>query len=85
LAGLVGLDHSTADMLVNRHLYLSDKVKLDLTIRSFNVMNRDSLQIDERRRPNHAGQFVQVDKRIGINTFPGPTPPAGQFPASHTC
>jgi hypothetical protein len=55
LAGLVGLDHSTADMLVNRHLYLSDKVKLDLTIRSFNVMNRDSLQIDERRRPNHAG------------------------------
>jgi hypothetical protein len=68
----LGPDYATTDMRLTRRLYLRDRVKLDLVAESFNLLNRDNqrVQFSEDGFLNTAGQFVQIDKRIGINIFP---------------
>jgi hypothetical protein len=69
----VGPDYATTDMRVTRRLFTRDRWKLDLIVESFNLLNRDNqrVQITDDSFLNSAGQFVQVDKRIGVNYFPG--------------
>jgi hypothetical protein len=68
----VGPDYATTDMRVTRRLLTRDRLKLDLIVESFNVLNRDNqrVQITDDSFLNSAGEFVQVDKRIGVNYFP---------------
>jgi hypothetical protein len=68
----VGPDYATTDLRISRRLYLSDKLKLDLIIESFNLLNRDNqqVQISSAGFQNTAAQFLQVDNQIGISTFP---------------
>jgi hypothetical protein len=67
-----GPNYATTDLRVTRRLFTRDRLKLDLIVESFNVLNRDNqrVQITDDSFQNAAGQFVTVDKRIGVNYFP---------------
>jgi hypothetical protein len=69
---LVGRDYSTTDTRVSRRFFLSDRLKLDLMIESFNLFNRANLQVQTTTDgfQNSFGQFVFVDNRIKFNYFP---------------
>ncbi len=68
----LGPDYSTTDLRLTRRIYLNDKIKLDLIVESFNLLNRDNpkLTVTSNAFTNSAGQFLQIDNRIGINVFP---------------
>jgi hypothetical protein len=68
----LGPDYATTDMRLTRRLYVGDRVKLDLVAESFNLFNRENkrVQLSDDGFLNSAGQFIQVDKTIGINHFP---------------
>ncbi|HEY6182201.1 MAG TPA: hypothetical protein VIW67_08145, partial [Terriglobales bacterium] len=68
----LGPDYSTTDLRITRRIYLSDKIKLDLMVESFNLFNRDNQKVDTSGAGffDSAGQFVAIDNRIGINVFP---------------
>jgi hypothetical protein len=68
----LGPDYATTDVRVTRRLLARDRLKLDLIVESFNLLNRDNqrVQITDNGFQNSAGNFVQYDNSIGINTFP---------------
>ncbi|HEX4487510.1 MAG TPA: carboxypeptidase regulatory-like domain-containing protein [Terriglobales bacterium] len=68
----LGPDYATTDMRVTRRLLARDRLKLDLIVESFNLLNRDNqrVQITDNGFQNSAGNFVQSDNTIGIRTFP---------------
>jgi len=68
----LGPDYSTTDLRITRRIYVNDKIKLDFIVESFNLFNRNNLKVDATSNGflNDAGQFVQIDNRIGINVFP---------------
>jgi hypothetical protein len=68
----LGPDYSSTDLRLTRRIHIGDKLKLDLIVESFNLLNRDNQKLDLTSNGfiNSAGQFVQVDNRIGINIFP---------------
>jgi hypothetical protein len=69
---LVGPDYATTDMRLTRRLQIGDRMKLELAIESFNLLNRDNqrVQITQDGFITNSAQFVQTGKRIGINYFP---------------
>ena len=69
---LLGPDYATTDMRLTRRLYAGDRVKLELMVESFNLLNRNNqrVQITPDGFQSNSTQFVQTDKAIGINTFP---------------
>ncbi len=69
----VGPDYSTTDLRLSRRLYVGDRLKLDLLLESFNLLNRDNrrLQITDEGFQSNGVQFVRTTKRLGINYFPG--------------
>jgi hypothetical protein len=68
----LGPDYATTDMRLTRRFYFGDRIKLDLIVESFNLLNRDNqrVQITDDGFQNTAGQFVQMDNTVGINNFP---------------
>ena len=68
----VGPDYATTDMRLTRRLYVHDRMKLELIAESFNLFNRDNqrVQITDDGFQTNIGDFVQIDKQIGINYFP---------------
>jgi hypothetical protein len=68
----VGPDYATVDLRLSRRLFARNHMKLDLMVESFNLLNRDNqrVQISDDGYGNTAGNFVQIDNRIGINYFP---------------
>jgi acyl dehydratase len=69
---LLGPDYATTDMRLTRRLYAGDRVKLELMVESFNLLNRNNqrVQITQDGFQSNSTQFVQTDKAIGINIFP---------------
>ena len=68
----VGPDYATTDMRLTRRLYVHDRIKLEFIAESFNLFNRDNqrVQITDDGFQTNIGDFVQIDKQIGINYFP---------------
>jgi Carboxypeptidase regulatory-like domain/TonB dependent receptor len=71
-----GTDYFSTDIRVTRSLRLSDRVRLDLLVESFNVTNRTNkrVQISDDGFFNSAGQFVAYSTRpVGMNGkyYPG--------------
>ncbi len=68
----LGPDYATTDMRLTRRLYVRDRLKLDLVVESFNLFNRDNQRVvvTDDGFTDAAGQFVKIDKQIGINYFP---------------
>ena len=81
----LGPDYATTDMRVTRRLLARDRLKLDLIVESFNLLNRDNqrVQITDNGFQNSAGNFVQSDNSIGIRTFPRGIPHHYELPACH--
>ena len=69
----LGPDYASTDMRLSRRLYVRDRVKIDLMVESFNLLNRDNkLVTDHRRRPHQQhGPLCQISNKLGINYFPG--------------
>jgi hypothetical protein len=68
----LGPDYATTDLRVARKLYLGSRLKLDLIAEFFNMFNRNNKRVDitDDAFIHTAGQFLQLDKRIGNNYFP---------------
>jgi hypothetical protein len=58
---------------LTRRLYLHDRLKVDLIIESFNLLNRDNklVQISEDGLQSDTTYFVKISNQLGINYFPG--------------
>ncbi len=69
----LGPDYATTDSRLTRRLYVRDRVKLDLILESFNLLNRDNkrVQITEDGLQSNTAQFVKISNELGINYFPG--------------
>jgi hypothetical protein len=68
---LVGPDYATTDLRLTRRLHVGERLKVELAIESFNLLNRDNqrVQITPDGFESTAAQFVETDKTIGINIF----------------
>jgi hypothetical protein len=69
----LGPDYATTDLRLGRQVALGHRMRLELLAESFNLFNRDNrrLTITDDGFQNSAGQFVQIDKKLGISSFPG--------------
>ena len=69
---LTGPNYATTDMRFGRVLRLSDRLKLTLTIDSFNLFNHTNplIQNTADAFQNTAAQFIYIDKHIDFNYFP---------------
>ena len=76
-----GPNYISTDFRVARQFRLGDRLKLELLLEAFNVMNRENLRVDlsDDGFLNSAGQFVRIDKTIGFNQFPAHFRLAGGF------
>lgn len=67
-----GPNYISTDLRVARGFHLGDRLKLEVLVESFNLMNRRNLRVDltDDASLNSAGQFVQISKTIGFRQFP---------------
>jgi outer membrane receptor protein involved in Fe transport len=68
----VGPDYTTTDMRIGRTMYRHNKIKLDFTVESFNLLNRLNrrFQLTDDGALSNTAQFNYGSKHIGINHFP---------------
>jgi hypothetical protein len=54
-------------------LFVSERVKLDLVIESFNLLNRDNkrLLITEDGMESDSAYFEKISSELGVNYYPG--------------
>jgi hypothetical protein len=69
----LGPDYASTDARLSRRLYPGKRLKIDLVIESFNLLNRDNklVTITEDGLTSNSAYFVKVSNQIGINYFPG--------------
>jgi hypothetical protein len=69
----VGPDYATTDFRLARRIPLGGRLKSEFLIETFNLFNRNNkrVTISEQGFLNPAGKFLQGDKLLGINYFPG--------------
>ena len=69
----MGPDYSTTDVRLTRRLYLHERLKLDLILESFNLLNRDNRRvlITENGLQADSAYFVKISNELGINYYPG--------------
>ena len=69
----LGPDYATVDSRLTRRLYVHNRLKLDLVVESFNLLNRDNkrVQITEDGLQSNTAHFVKVGTQLGINFYPG--------------
>jgi hypothetical protein len=81
----LGPDYASTDARLSRRLYVGDRVKIDLVIESFNLLNRDNklVTVTEDGLASNSAYFVKISNKLGINYFPGhfqvPASPAQAF------
>src|ERR1700674_121318 len=69
----LGPDYATTDSRLTRRLYVRDRLKVDLVVESFNLLNRDNkrVQVTEDGLQSNVAHFVKIGTQLGINYFPG--------------
>ena len=69
----LGPNYASTDVRLSRRLYFGDRVKLDLIVESFNLLNRDNklVTVTEDGLASNTTYFVQISNKLGINYFPG--------------
>ena len=67
-----GPDYATTDVRLSRMLFLGDKVKLQLLVEAFNLLNRTNLQVDTSDDGflNTAADFIPIDRTISGSHYP---------------
>jgi len=68
-----GPDYATTDARLTRRLFVSERVKLDLVIESFNLLNRDNKRvlITEDGMESDSAYFEKISSELGVNYYPG--------------
>jgi hypothetical protein len=69
----LGPDYSTTDLRLTRRLYLGERVKLDLILESFNLLNRDNKRVlvTQDGLETNTAYFVKISNELGVNYYPG--------------
>jgi hypothetical protein len=69
----LGPDYASTDSRVTRRIYVSNRLKVDLIVESFNLLNRDNklVTIDENGLQSDSAYFVKISQQLGINYYPG--------------
>jgi hypothetical protein len=69
----IGPDYATTDVRLTRRLFISERVKLDLIIESFNLLNRDNKRvlITQDGLETDTAYFVKISNELGVNYYPG--------------
>src|SRR5579863_5910495 len=69
----LGPNYASTDLRVSRRLYVGNRLKIDLVVESFNLLNRDNklVTITEDGLTSNSAYFVKISNQIGINYFPG--------------
>ncbi|MGH9499462.1 MAG: TonB-dependent receptor [Terriglobales bacterium] len=69
----LGPDYASTDARLTRRLYLGERIKLDLIVESFNLLNRDNklVTITEDGLKSNSTYFLRISNKLGINYFPG--------------
>ena len=85
----LGPNYASADARLSRRLYLGERLKVDLMVESFNLLNRDNklVAISEDGLLSNSVYFEKISNQLGINYFPGhfqvpsnPVQPNNSFP-----
>ena len=68
-----GPNYASTDLRLSRHIMLGERIKLELTVESFNLLNRDNKRVitTDDGFVGSAGDFVLGDKSIGAKVYPG--------------
>ena len=68
-----GPEYATTDFRLSRMLYPGDRLKVQLLVEAFNVLNRTNLQVDTTDDGfiNNAAQFIPIDQTIAGSHYPG--------------
>jgi hypothetical protein len=69
----IGPDYATTDLRLTRRLFMRERLKLDLILESFNLLNRDNKRvlITENGLETDTAYFEKVSNEIGVNYYPG--------------
>jgi hypothetical protein len=69
----LGPDYATMDARLTRRLYVRERVKVDLILESFNLLNRDNKRVlvTEDGLQSNVAYFVKISDQLGINYYPG--------------
>jgi hypothetical protein len=69
----LGPNYATTDSRLTRRLYVHERMKLDLILESFNLLNRDNkrVQVTEDGLQSNTAHFIKIGNKLGINYFPG--------------
>jgi len=54
-------------------LFVHDRLKLDMVVESFNLLNRDNkrVQVTEDGLQSNVAYFTKIGNKLGINYYPG--------------
>lgn len=83
----IGPDYASTDLRLTRRLYVKNRVKADLIIESFNLLNHDNKLVDitENGLQTQSAYFVKIDTPLGFNYYPGHFQiPASPFQATNS-
>ena len=69
----IGPDYATTDLRLTRRLFMRERLKLDLILESFNLLNRDNKRvlITEDGLETDTAYFEKISNEIGVNYYPG--------------
>ncbi|MGA8491488.1 MAG: carboxypeptidase regulatory-like domain-containing protein [Terriglobales bacterium] len=69
----IGPDYATTDLRLTRRLFVRERLKLDLILESFNLLNRDNKRvlITENGLETDTAYFEKISNEIGVNYYPG--------------
>ncbi len=69
----LGPDYASTDARLTRRLYVRNRLKIDLIIESFNLLNRDNklVTITENGLQSDTAYFVKMFTPLGIQYYPG--------------
>jgi hypothetical protein len=69
----LGPDYASADARLTRLIHAGDRLKVDLIVESFNLLNRDNklVTITENGLESSSVYFEKIFTQLGINYYPG--------------
>jgi hypothetical protein len=69
----LGPDYATTDARLTRRLFVHDRLKLDMVVESFNLLNHANkrVQVTEDGLQSNVAYFTKIGTKLGINYYPG--------------
>lgn len=84
---IMGPGYTSTDLRLTRRLYVKSRLKADLMVESFNLLNHNNklVQITENGLRSQSAYFVKMDTELGVAYFPGHYQvPSSPFQVTHS-